>query len=152
MYTAKDIMNPNVVTIDPDDTIEVAISLMCEHGMSGLPVVDMSGHLVGVLTEFDLLDLFWDPTTARNEVYHYMTRDIRKVEADDEVSAVAELFRMLSIRRILVTQDEQLVGVISRRDLLRHVQRIRQGANATPPLPEVSLGPAPAPNPLNDTP
>lgn len=131
MYTAKDIMNPNVITIDPDDTIEVAISLMSERGVSGLPVVDMSGHLVGILTEFDLLDLFWDPTTARNEVYHYMTRDIRKVEETDEVSAVAELFRMLAVRRILVVRSEELVGVISRRDLLRHVQRVRQKSSQT---------------------
>ena len=57
MIQAKDIMNSNIRTVDPDDTIEEVMSQMIEHGISGLPVVDMSGQLVGIVTEFDLLDL-----------------------------------------------------------------------------------------------
>ncbi|MBN2022140.1 MAG: CBS domain-containing protein [Pirellulales bacterium] len=126
MHTAKDIMTRDVATVDPDDTIEVAIELMSRHGVSGLPVVDMSGHVVGIITEFDLLDVFWDPATAKNQIYHYMTRDLRKVEEDDEVSAVAELFRILNVRRLLVMRDDHLAGIISRRNLLRHIQDLRR--------------------------
>ncbi len=125
MIQAKDIMNSNIRTVDPDDTIEEVMSQMIEHGISGLPVVDMSGQLVGIVTEFDLLDLVWDLSTSRNKVYHYMTRDIRTVDESDELEAVAELFRMLSIRRLVVMRDDRVAGIISRRDLIRYVLRTR---------------------------
>jgi CBS domain-containing protein len=109
MFTAKDLMTTKIITVDPDDTVDEVISLMLEHGISGLPVVDMSGHLLGVLSEFDLLDLVRDPNTGKNKVFHYMTREVRKV--DD--------------RRLPVMRDDRLVGIISRRDLLRYVLHVR---------------------------
>ena len=63
---------------------------MIRLGISGLPVVDMSGQLLGIITEFDLLDLVWDPNTSKNKVYHYMTRDVRTVDEEDELVDVAE--------------------------------------------------------------
>jgi CBS domain-containing protein len=125
MFTAKDLMTTKIITVDPDDTVDEVISLMLEHGISGLPVVDMSGHLLGVLSEFDLLDLVRDPNTGKNKVFHYMTREVRKVDEDDEISAVEELFRILSVRRLPVMRDDRLVGIISRRDLLRYVLHVR---------------------------
>ncbi len=126
MIRAKDIMNADIITVDPEDTVDNVMGQMIQHGISGLPVVDMSGQLVGIITEFDLLDLVWDPNTGKNKVYHYMTRDIRTVDEDDELVDVAEMFRMLSIRRLLVMRGEQVAGVISRRDLIRHVLRVRE--------------------------
>lgn len=132
MITAKDVMNADIFTVDPEDTVDEVMRRMIAHGVSGLPVVDMSGQLVGVITEFDLLDLVWDPKTGKNEVYHYMTRDVRTVNEEDELADIAEMFRMLSIRRLLVMRGERVVGVISRRDLIRYVLRIRKQ------LPELS--------------
>ena len=82
-----------------------------------------------IITEFDLLDLVWDPNTGKNKVYHYMTRDIRTVDEEDELTDVAEMFRILSVRRLLVMQAEKVTGVISRRDLIRLVLRIRSQAS-----------------------
>ncbi len=129
MIRAKDIMNADVIAVDPDDAVEKVMGQMIDKGISGLPVVDMSGQLVGIITEFDLLDMVWDPNTGKNKVYHYMTRDIRTVDEEDELVDVAEMFRMLSIRRLLVMRGEQVAGVISRRDLIRHVLRIRGQAS-----------------------
>ena len=126
MTKAKDIMNSDIITVDPEDTVEEVMGQMIRHGISGLPVVDMSGQLVGIITEFDLLDLVWDPNTGKNKVYHYMTRDLRTVDEDDELVDVAEVFRMLSVRRLLVMQGERVAGIISRRDLIQHVLRIRK--------------------------
>lgn len=129
MIKAKDLMNADIITVDPEDTIEEVMGRMIERGISGLPVVDMSGQLVGIITEFDLLDLAWDPNTGKNKAYHYMTRDIRTVDEDDDLNDVAEMFRMLSIRRLLVMRGEQVSGVISRRDLIRHALRVRKQTN-----------------------
>ena len=67
MIKVKDVMNTGIVTVDPDDTIEEAMSRMLKLGISGLPVVDVAGQLLGIITEFDLLELVWDPSTSRTK-------------------------------------------------------------------------------------
>jgi CBS domain-containing protein len=125
MIKAKDVMNTNIVAVDPDDPIESVMSTMIRLGISGLPVVDIAGQLLGIITEFDLLELIWNPNTSKNKVYHYMTRDVRTVNEEDELVDVAELFRTLSIRRLVVMRGDQVVGILSRRDLIWHALKLR---------------------------
>jgi len=122
---AKDVMNTNVVAVDPDDVIENVMSTMIRLGISGLPVVDMAGQLLGIITEFDLLELVWNPNTSKNKVYHYMTRDVRTVNEEEELIDVADLFQTLPIRRLLVMRGDRVVGIISRRDLIWYVLKLR---------------------------
>ena len=130
MIKVKDVMNTNVVSIDPDDTVEQAMSLMIRLGISGLPVVDMAGRLLGVITEFDLLELVWNPSTPKNKVYHYMTREVRTVNEEDELTDVVDLFHSLPIRRLIVTNGKQVAGIISRRDLIWYVLKLRHQVSA----------------------
>jgi CBS domain-containing protein len=125
MIRVKDLMNTNVVSVDPDDTVEEAMAVMIRLGISGLPVVDMAGRLLGVITEFDLLELVWEPNTPKNKVYHYMTREVRTVDQEDEVTDVVDVFHSLPIRRLIVTSGKKVVGVISRRDLIWYVLKLR---------------------------
>ncbi|MGD0518750.1 MAG: CBS domain-containing protein [Thermoguttaceae bacterium] len=125
MIKAKDVMNTNVVAVDPDDVIENVMSTMIRLGISGLPVVDMAGQLLGIITEFDLLELVWNPNTSKNKVYHYMTRDVRTVNEEEELIDVADLFQTLPIRRLLVMRGDLVVGIISRRDLIWYVLKLR---------------------------
>jgi len=128
MLTVKDIMTAHVFFVDPDDLVEHAISLMLRHGVSGLPVVDSSGQLLGVITEFDVLDMVDDFHTEKNKVYHYMTRDIQTVDASSSVTELAAIFRQRSIRRYPVVENHRLVGIISRRELIRLVHDVRSKA------------------------
>jgi CBS domain-containing protein len=125
MIKAKDVMNASVVAVDPDDTIEEVMSRMIRLGISGMPVIDMSRRLLGIITEFDLLELVWNPNTAKNKAYHYMTRNVRTVSEEDELVDVAEQFHALPIRRLLVMRDDQVVGIISRRDLIWYILNLR---------------------------
>jgi CBS domain-containing protein len=125
MVKAKDIMNSSVVTIDPDDTIEEAMSRMIRLGISGLPVVDMAGQLIGIITEFDLLDIIWDPHTDKDKVYNYMTRDIHTITEDDDITDIADMFKTLPVRRLIVVSGKNVVGVVSRRDMIWHVLKVR---------------------------
>lgn len=125
MSTAKNLMITDLISVDPDDSVETAISLMLKHGLSGLPVVDTSGRLLGVVSEFDLLELVWDPHTSQDKVYHHMTREVHTVAEDDQLATVAERFRMFSIQRLPVMRGDRLVGMIGRNDLLRHVLQLR---------------------------
>ena len=118
-------MTAGPISVDPDESVEKAILLMLKHGLSGLPVTDITGRLLGIISEFDLLDLIWDAKTALDKVYQHMTREVRTVHEDDELGTAAELFRTLSIRRLPVVRDHRLVGILSRGDLLRHVLQTR---------------------------
>ncbi len=137
MLTVRDIMTGHVVFVDPDDLIERAIGLMLRHGVSGLPVVDSSGQLLGVITEFDVIDIVDDFFTEKNKVYHYMTRDPLTVDANCSVIDLAATFRKRSVRRYPVVDEGRLVGIISRRELIRLVYEMRSQPS---PKPRATVG------------
>ncbi len=135
MAKIKDLMSTGVISVEPDDSVEKAIRLMIKHRLSGLPVTDSTGRLLGLISEFDLLELVWDPQTGQDRVYQYMTREVKQIDQDAELATAAESFRTLSIRRLPVTRDGQVVGIISRHDLLRYVMQARgQVAPVVPSL------------------
>jgi predicted transcriptional regulator len=126
MFKVKDIMNADIVAVAPDDTIDRAISLLVEHGVSGLPVADEDGCLVGVLSEFDLLELICDCHVEKDRVSDYMSSEVRKVDEDTSWVEVADIFRLNHMRRLPVTQGNKLVGIITRHDLMRAIQEARK--------------------------
>ena len=127
MFKAKQIMNCSILSIDPDDTIDRAISLLIEHRISGLPVVDKAGGLVGVISEFDLLELICDCQDEKQTVSHYMSGDVCSVDVDADWVEVADHFRRTHMRRLPVTQNGKLVGIITRHDLIKTIQDLRRG-------------------------
>jgi len=139
---ARDLMTPDVITVPPETPVLAIARLLGERGISAVPVVDAQGQAVGVVTEGDLIrrlageqdkpagwfaSLFADPArdaeryarthgmTARD----VMTSDVVAVEPDTLASAVAHLMEDRGIRRVLVTQEGRLKGIVSRADLLR---------------------------------
>jgi CBS domain-containing protein len=119
MLTARAIMTNDVVTIHPEASIKEAIELLIEREISGLPVVDDDGHLIGVVTEFALLAMVYDHDVLNHPVSQHMTQDLITVDVDDPVTRVADLCIVHRIRRVPVTKRGRLVGLIARRDVLR---------------------------------
>jgi CBS domain-containing protein len=119
MLTARAIMNTDLVTIRPDASIEAAIEMLLLQQISGLPVTDDDGRLVGVITEFALLAVAYDRRVKNHTVNQHMTRDVITVDADDPISRVADLCIVHRVRRVPVMRDGRLVGIIARRDVLR---------------------------------
>jgi len=119
MLTAGAIMTPNLVTVRPNASIEEAIDLMLREQISGLPVLDDDGRLVGVITEFALLAIAYDRRVKNHTVSQHMTRELITVDVDDPMSRVADLCIVHRVRRVPVIQDGRMVGVIARRDVLR---------------------------------
>jgi CBS domain-containing protein len=137
-----DVMTRRVISISPDATVDAAAKLMLERGISGLVVVDDQGELAGVVTEGDLLRRdelgterhrpWWlrmmtspgrqavDFTrTHGRRVRDVMTVDVVTVAADASLEEVVEAMERHRIKRLPVTRDGQVVGVVSRADLLR---------------------------------
>jgi CBS domain-containing protein len=143
---AKDIMSFDVVTIAPDDNIQRAAHLMLRNRFSGLPVVDASGALVGIITEGDFLrrnetgtsrrrsrwmEFLMGPGRLGEEYTHaagrrvgeVMTRDVFTVAEDTPVSDIVALMERRHIKRVPVVRGSQPVGMVTRTNLMRAVAK-----------------------------
>lgn len=129
---AKDLMSRPVVTAGPGDPVHDAAALLAEHGFSALPVVDDDGVLVGILTEADVMRgrVQPDPRSAADpppppphDVGEIMTTDVVSVAPGADVAQVVRLMLDRRLRVVPVVQDGVLVGILTRRDLMRCIGR-----------------------------
>lgn len=125
MLRVQEIMTRDVVTVSPESPIGDAIELMLARRVSGLPVVEPGGRLVGILTEFALLALAYDQSVANHHVSDHMTRDVLTVNIGDPINKVADLCIVHRVRRLPVLQEGRLVGLVSRRDILEALYRAK---------------------------
>ncbi len=124
---ARDFMMPQLVTLTTDMELLDAIQLLVEKQVSGAPVLDAQGNLVGILTERDCLAQTVVATyhgEAGGRVAEVMSADVRTVDADASLMDIAESFVNSKYRRYPVLEDNRLVGIISRRDVLRAVLQL----------------------------
>jgi len=130
MLTAGEIMTDVLTTVRPQDSIEDAIQLLLDHEISGMPVADDRGYLVGVITEFALLGVVYDNQIKNQTVEQHMTRELITVDISDPVSRIADLCIVHRVRRVPVMKSGKLVGVIARRDVLRALHEAQSTACA----------------------
>jgi CBS domain-containing protein len=121
MLTAQEIMTDNLLTISPNATVQEAIETLLRRKISGLPVVDDDGKLIGVITEFALLAMAYDVDVRQEKVFKHMTTEVIYVAPDDPIRKVADHCIMHRVRRIPVVENGQIVGLISRRDVLKGI-------------------------------
>ena len=108
-------MTTNVISVHDTSTVEDAARLLARHRISGLPVVDEGGALVGLVTEHDRI------SKTRTTVADIMTRGVVSVSADTEAEEVTHLLSSNRIRRVPVLDGNKLVGIVSRSDLVRQI-------------------------------
>ena len=117
-----DYMTRNLVTLKPHVSVNDSIRILLENRISGAPVVDDSGSLVGVFSESDCLKGALQASYHETEigsVAEYMTQDPQTISPDSSILDAAEIFIADHRRRLPVVDKGMLVGQISRRDLLR---------------------------------
>jgi len=133
MAVVSDVMTSAVVTVPHDAEVDVAIELMVTRKVSAVAVVDSQGTLLGVISEYDVLQLLGqaDQPAARLEpCAKYMTSPVKSISPHASLDVVANVFRAASTRRLFVVEDEKLIGVISRRDILRYIRDHRHAPAA----------------------
>jgi CBS domain-containing protein/rubredoxin len=114
--TARDVMTADPITVRPDASVHEAAELLSEHRVSGLPVCDANGNLVGVVSEFDLI------ARSGRTVGDVMTRDVVSVKEHATLEAVRAVLVSRRLKRAPVVDDAgRLVGLISRADLVREL-------------------------------
>jgi CBS domain-containing protein len=147
--TAADVMTREVVTVRPNDSLRRAAQLMLERGISGLPVVEANGRVVGVISEADLIrhgesqtrTRWWLDMVAEGEqvspdllaamqainrpVSRAMRTELITVSEQSPLREVAEKIVRFNIRRVLVLKEGRLVGIVARRDLVKVLARAK---------------------------
>jgi CBS domain-containing protein len=152
---AKDVMTRHVVSIGPDATVLQAARLMLQHHISGLPVVDPAGQLVGILSEGDFLrrretaterhrsrwlEFLMGPGKIAAEYTHshgakvseVMTDEVETVDEDASLEAVVELMERRRIKRVPVTRGKKMTGIVTRSNLMQAMVSMARADQAPP--------------------
>ncbi|MFD1326522.1 CBS domain-containing protein [Mycoplana ramosa] len=149
----KDVMSPTIVGVSPDNSVRQAARIMLDHRVSGLPVVGGDGQLAGIISEGDLIRRTelggaliasdpepTEPAEERANAYvrrtswkvgDAMTPDPITIDENASVSRAATLMQRHGIKRIPVTRDGALVGIVSRADLLQAIIAARPDGTAS---------------------
>jgi CBS domain-containing protein len=150
---AKDVMTTGIVTVDPETTVQEIASLLVENAISGLPVVDKGGAVLGIVSEGDLIHRqeigtdhkkrsWWliSLSDTRAAAVDYakshgthardvMTREVVTVSEHTELAEVAEILETKRIKRVPVLRDGVLVGIVSRANIVQAIAARPEGAH-----------------------
>lgn len=110
-----------IVSFAPDEDIIHAMRILLDKHLSGGPVLDRSGKLVGVLSQKDCLAIVYQAAYHQDwggKVEQYMSREVEHIDVDTSIYDAAEKFLHSNYRRFPVLRDGQLVGQISRHDIM----------------------------------
>ena len=125
MFKAKTIMNKGAISVRQDTEVYEAIHMMVEHNITGLPVVNNDMTLAGIVTEKDVLRLLCNPEGCGDRVEDFMTDAVVSFDQDDSLIDIAETFIENHFRRVPITSHGKLVGIISRKDIIAYILKLR---------------------------
>lgn len=121
--TAQDIMSTELITIRESDTVEEALKGLINNRITGLPVVDDMGKMVGILSEYDLIKQISKTPKANADVFQEkieFSRSTSGFTLNTPLSEIVKQFLDSKFRRVPVLDpSKKLVGIITRRDLMR---------------------------------
>jgi len=147
---ASDVMTPDVISADPDATVLQAARYMLQHHISGLPVIDKTGALVGILSEGDFLRRRETHTDRRpshwleflmgpgklaaqyththgSKVSEVMTTNLHTVGEDTSLEKIVEMMERYRIKRVPVLRGKKIVGIVTRANLMHAMVSLARG-------------------------
>jgi CBS domain-containing protein len=118
-YAVSSVMSKDIVSVNTTATLSLATKLMVENDIGSLVVTE--GHeMIGILTERDVLKQFcFDPECASMKVGDVMSSPLITIDSDAAIGQAADLMAERKIRRLLVTDEGEIRGIITERDLMR---------------------------------
>ena len=126
MVKASAIMRTDVITVARDEDICEAIRIMVLNNVTGLPVVNDDGLMAGILTEKDVLKLLHGGLDKGGAVEQFMTTDVVSFAPDDNLTDIADCFMRSRFRRVPIVSQGRLVGILSRKDIIRYISSLKQ--------------------------
>ncbi len=125
MFKASTIMVTDVICVSKETGIYEAVETMVEKRITGLPVVNEDMSLAGIVSEKDVLSLLYNMEDRPTTVEHYMTPDPHCFDVDDSLIDIAECFIKNHFRRVPIISDGKLKGIISRKDIIAYILKLR---------------------------
>ena len=124
---AADIMTKKLITFTPDTQVLKAIDKLISYRISGAPVLDDNGNMIGMLSEIDCMQTFVQ-SAYHNEigglVKDFMSLEVKTITSFIGIVDLAEFFLETHFRRLPVVDNGKLVGQVSRREVLRAIQKL----------------------------
>ncbi len=121
-----DVMTRTVISIRAEAPIDDAFDLLLRHNLSGLPVVDADHQVIGVISERDLLGMLYEVEKMNGIVNDFASKNVITLREDGPLLGAVDLLLARSFRRLPVVDDKnRLVGLVSRRDLIRFIRDVR---------------------------
>ena len=159
---AADVMVSPVITVAPDDTVQTVAEILLANRISGVPVVDTAGALIGIVSEGDLMRRadggtehhrsWWLSLLMGREglaaeyvrensrtVIDVMTREVITASPDTPVAKIAELLERNRIKRVPITRDGKIVGIVSRANLLQALAGLGKQITIDRPTSDAAL-------------
>jgi len=126
MLKAKDIMTRNVLTVKKGTPIYEAVELMAKNNITGIPVVEDGMKLVGILTEKDVLNLFYAHEHEKNKtVGDFMSQTVVRFDRNTDLRDICDCLKDSNFRRVPVTSRGEVVGIVSRADIIQYILQMR---------------------------
>lgn len=125
--TVADYMSKRLVTLAKDIDVIDAVKKLLDHKITSAPVVDQAGRLLGMFSEKDVMNIVLEASYNQSmggKVGDYMTKEVITVDAESSIVDLAEKFQQSTVRSFPVFEDDDLVGIVSRTDVLRALASI----------------------------
>lgn len=123
---AKDIMTRDIVTVTPTMTIKQLAMTLIKNQVSGAPVVGRNGKIIGVVSEADIV------AKKGKDVKAIMTKKIISVDEETRVEEIAQIMTTHKIKRVPVMRGDEVLGIVSRADIVSAIARGEHVAIHTP--------------------
>jgi CBS domain-containing protein len=120
-FPAWQVMKKGLITVRPESPLSEAIASMADYSLSGLPVVDGDMHLVGMITEKDVMPYFYSRRIPPTKVRDLMTTEVMSFGPDDSMIGICECLIANQFRRVPIVKDGVLIGLVSRADVIRYI-------------------------------
>tara|TARA_B100000029_G_scaffold85918_1_gene76283 strand:+ start:139 stop:606 length:468 start_codon:yes stop_codon:yes gene_type:complete len=126
----KDYMSKDVITFKKSDSIFEAKRVMVEKKISGAPIVNKSGKLIGIISESDLMkqivdSKYYNMPMTKTTISKYMTKNVDYISPNETIFDAAEKFLSLKRKRFPVMEAKKILGIISRVDIISAALSIR---------------------------
>ncbi len=142
--TAADIMARRLVTLPRDVSVLRAMRILLENHVSGAPVLDPDGRLCGIVSELDCMRILTSGQFSQDShdedarVKDVMTAEVQTIGPELDLFGIAHRFLSEHIRRLPVVEHGRLIGIVSRRDVLLGVEKMRSAVRTQPAAKRVT--------------
>lgn len=121
MLKARDVMTREVITIDPEAGLDEAIRTLVDNKISGMPVCDAAGAIIGMISERDILNFMFSGNLKATTVKEAMSTTVISFSPDADLEKLCLAMGEKQLRRIPIVEGGKLVGIVSRRSIIRTV-------------------------------